>query len=562
VKRERTHQQGKPALELIEEAIHLLRSAPAPYLASYYLGALPFVLATLYFWGDMSRSPFAGEHLIPGSLSLALLFLWMKSCQTVFARQMRAFISGETLTLSARRFWHIFLNQAALQTSGLFVLPLLLLPTIPFPWAFAFYQNLVALDDGETLDFKGLFAKASRQARLWPAQNHVMLALLFAFAFFVFLNLVSAFFVLPALLKMFLGIETVFTRSGLSMLNSTLLAAALGLAYLCVDPILKTIYVLRCFLGESQRSGADLRAELRHAQAPRMAALTLIVLLAAGVSIRALADDIDPASKSVPAGKAPPAAVAPTELDRTIQDVIQQPKYAWREPRKLLAEDSTRSKGFFERLFERIRPFLKKTLRTVSGWIDAFFRRLFGRQGSASSSGALGRWVGFLQFLLYALIVATVAGLAWLLYRVWRGKSAQAPSIASEPIQPVPDLSDEALAADQLPEDGWLSLAQKLLTQGELRLALRAFYLATLAHLAGRNLIRLARGKSNRDYDRELKRRAHALPGLVDAFDENLTVFDRTWYGMYEINPEIVRQFADNVERIKNLGTNAGSAVT
>ena len=50
----------KSAVRMIEEAIHLLRSAPGSLLAGYYLGSAPFVLALMYFAVDMSRSAKAG----------------------------------------------------------------------------------------------------------------------------------------------------------------------------------------------------------------------------------------------------------------------------------------------------------------------------------------------------------------------------------------------------------------------------------------------------------------------------------------------------------------------
>ena len=84
-----------------------------------------------------------------------------------------------------------------------------------------------------------------------------------------------------------------------------------------------------------------------------------------------------------------------------------------------------------------------------------------------------------------------------------------------------------------------------------MRLALRAFYFASLAHLATRNLITIAKFKSNRDYERELRRRGHSLPDLLSLFGENVSTFDSTWYGMHEINQEAVGQFLANVERIK-----------
>ena len=53
------------------------------------LYVLPFLLALLYFWTDMSWSAVAFQHRAETSLGVALLFLWMKSCQTVFCRKLR-----------------------------------------------------------------------------------------------------------------------------------------------------------------------------------------------------------------------------------------------------------------------------------------------------------------------------------------------------------------------------------------------------------------------------------------------------------------------------------------
>src|SRR5437899_9396407 len=110
--------EGKGAIELIEEAIHLLRTAPAATLASYYLGALPFVLGLLYFWADMGRSPFATGHLAEAALAMAALFLWMKFWQGVFASNLRARLIGDSLPpLTFRRCRRIFFSQIALQPS-------------------------------------------------------------------------------------------------------------------------------------------------------------------------------------------------------------------------------------------------------------------------------------------------------------------------------------------------------------------------------------------------------------------------------------------------------------
>jgi hypothetical protein len=354
VKREHIRQRGKESLELIEEAIHLLRLAPSSCLALYYSGTLPFVLAALYFWADMSRSPFAGQHLVGGALALACLFLWMKTCQSLFARRMRCLLSDEKPALSVGQMWRIFVTESALQPTGLFVVPLALLLSLPFGWVFAFYQNLSALDDGESLDPRSTIRQAIRQAMLWPRQNHIVLLTMSGFGLFVWINVISACFMLPSLMKLVFGIETTFTRSGLSLLNSTLFAATFALVYVCIDPIIKTIYALRCFYGESQRSGADLKAELKWAGAAPIATVLLAcVMLSSG------APDARAAEPSEPERPVPVRGIAPAELNETIQQVIRLPKYSWRQPRQKLVEQGTERPGIFGRLLERIKPFVR-----------------------------------------------------------------------------------------------------------------------------------------------------------------------------------------------------------
>jgi len=64
MKRTQRRQQGRGGLDLMEEATHVLRAAPAGTLAIYYLGAIPFVLGLLFFWADMSRSPKSSKNFL------------------------------------------------------------------------------------------------------------------------------------------------------------------------------------------------------------------------------------------------------------------------------------------------------------------------------------------------------------------------------------------------------------------------------------------------------------------------------------------------------------------
>ena len=67
-------------------------------------------------------------------------------------------------------------------------------------------------------------------------------------------------------------------------------------------------------------------------------------------------------------------------------------------------------------------------------------------------------------------------------------------------------------------------------------------------------MISIARFKSNRDYERELRRRGHSFPDLLPVFGDNLESFERIWYGLHEVNRELVDRFAANVERMKPAG--------
>jgi hypothetical protein len=118
------------------------------------------------------------------------------------------------------------------------------------------------------------------------------------------------------------------------------------------------------------------------------------------------------------------------------------------------------------------------------------------------------------------------------------------------PVEITPDLNDEDVLADELPALRWLAVAKELLAKGEVRLAMRALYFAALTHLAERNLLTIARSKSNREYETELKRRAHAFPDLIHCFCGNVTILERVWYGMHEIRRDMVHQFLANHKRI------------
>lgn len=301
-------------VDMAGEALHLLRAAPLAGLMSYFIGSAPFVLAFLYFWAELSDGTFARERCALYSLALAALFLWMKCWQSVFCASLRATLAGDRPPPATfRTALRLVVRQGAIQPYGVLLIPAAMLVMVPFYCVHAFFQNMTVLDDGSDPDTRHLVDRAWRQALLWPRQNHVALWIvspwilcsviasmmlllgltdvarnllpgdagqLYAtvmlvmgllvmtpfcpFGCVVAINIASALIMIPSMADRLFGITSAFVLGGQSSyMNTTFLMAVMGLSYLCLDPLVKAVHVLRCFHGEAMHTGADLLSELR-----------------------------------------------------------------------------------------------------------------------------------------------------------------------------------------------------------------------------------------------------------------------------------------------------------
>ena len=541
---------GRPAMELIENATHLLRTAPAGALLAYYVGSVPCILGLLYFWGDMIRGAFAHSHLIQASLSAALLFLWMKIWHTVFMVKLRAHLMLQPEgPWTATRVARIALIQVAVQPWGLFLRLIAAQIIVPYIWTYGFFQSVGLLGDGTHRTFREVISESSRQAGLWLWTAHRAFGAIFLFTLFVWLNVCVAFGMAPMLLKTFFGVETVFSRNLLTMLNSTTFAATIAATYLCIDPFRKALVVLRCFHGSSLQSGEDLRVELRSLRTPAPSAAVLSLLLGAWLVV----SPCTPAqAEETPA--APPATqVESSDLNDSVDRVLKRREYAWRLP---LPDnpDEAANQGVVASFFDQIWKQVTQVYKAVNRWIDSvedWLRHLFNREHKHREPRDVGNfnWAGAARITLWLLIIALVVIVGLLILRWSRGRINEPETAVAETA--VPDLTQEDVTADQLPEDGWLRLANELIERGDLRLAVRAYYLAGLAHLGERKLINIARYKSDRDYDRELRRRARGNDGLLSAFDANLVTFEASWYGDHPVSRDTLGGFSENLEKIR-----------
>jgi hypothetical protein len=537
---------SKSAILILEEAFHFLRSAPAALFISYYVGSLPFILGLLYFWADMSRSGFAADYLAVGSLGIAALFVWMKFWHAIFGRQIRSLLSGDIPEpLSSTRMLSMAVNQTLIHATGLFVLPLAAVLMAPFGWLYAFYQNATAQESFGADSFRTMYKRAWRQAKLWPVQNHLLLLILFVFGLAVFINVFIVLFISPYLLKKFTGIETVFTLSGLHAVNTMLVTSALAVSHLSVDPLIKIAYALRCYYGEAITTGADLKTELKSFRVKTVlltAVLAMVILsplqICAFQQMGFLSEELSPISSE--------------QLDQSIDEVLERREFAWRMPREKPDQERPEESGPFISALRWVLEKIKKIFKTISKWLqelEDWFDNLWPRPSQEKTADDFD-WRPFTKFLFILLLIALAVAVVYFAVKYWRNYQSSREEIESEAEVDTPDLRDEGVKADDLPVNRWLDLAKELIAKGSLRLAMRALYLATLAYLSEKELIRIEFYKSNRDYECEVHRRAHEKKELVTAFSKTVMIFDRVWYGMHSITRGDVDSYIADQKRI------------
>jgi hypothetical protein len=526
-------------LEWIETATHLLRSAPPGALLCYYFGSIPCLLGMLYFWTDMSRGAFAAGHLLESSLSAGALYLWMKCWQAVFLSKLRAHLLLEPeAPWTAARIAQMVAAQAAYQPIGLFIRFIAANIIIPYTWTYSVFVNAAILGDGTHASLRDIGRDALREAKVWWRQTYLAALCLRGVSLVILLDIIIVSAFIPFALRTFLGIETPVTRDWLTMFNSTFFAAAFALGYLCFDPLRKAVFVVRHFEITSIRSGEDLRVALKSlASRSRLAVAALVFLGAMCLS------PLTPCRAAEPA----PQKVESSQLSDSLDHVLERREYAWRFPREKV--DSSAQGGWLSGFFENLQKTTLRWWRNTKDFFDRWMRKLFSSKEETTDTHSFNIDWSVMAYMALIVLILGLVGALFFLY--WRSRKSKAGTVTASPVQAVPNLNEESVTADQLPEDGWIALGRELIARGDLRLALRAFYLATLAHLGGRDLIRLARHKSNHDYDRELQRRARGNDGLLAAFDQTLVVFERGWYGDHEITAANLDGVEQNMERIR-----------
>ena len=562
------------AFLLAEEAVQLLIQGGLVPTSVYVIGSVPFVLALIAYAGTMTHSGFAYVYHGTGALGLALLFLWMKAFQARFAQHLRARLHDEAVvpwTLGG--FFTTLCRQGFIHASVVVVYPAAFVTLLPMGFAAAFYQNASVLDDGSAMSVRDLSRQALAQARLWPRQNHLLLWLcsplmvclgaviylgafpvldslegeflvslggIYATIFFISIlplapfavitvvNVGSAIFFVIEMFHIFTGADTIYARSpGALLQNDLFIAAACGITYLLLDPVLKAAYAIRCHEGASLKTGADLRVMLRRI---RQATAGILILATAALAM--------PCEAAAPL----PADTEAAPLDQAIEHELAERRYTWRIPRETRSDTVLPwPLQLITDFGESVKSWIKATYEFVSDTVKAIWDWFFGESHHTSGAGASRNFNPSIRILIGILVVVLLGITLYLLWRAYQEKRPKPLTPAVAQADKAPDLADETTTAADLPEDEWYALARELAEKGEFRLASRALFFSILATLAQREIIKIARFKSNMDYDHELMRRAASIGDTPRLFSRSAFLYEAVWYGEHEATPQILQ---------------------
>ncbi len=538
------------ALDIIEQAFYLLRKMGVNGLFFYYMGTMPFILGLLYYFNDMSKNAFAHEYCLTASLGMAGLFVWMKTWQAVYSIKTHAYLGGYRLaSFSFQKIITLTITQTVIHATALIVLPVAFIVTIPFAWCFAMYQMVLVHDLSSPNGIRARMKESFNAATHYTFLNHMILFIFSGFGPFVFFNIAVTIYSAPFLIKSLLGYESTFTMGGFNMFNTTFLLSAACITHLCIDPLIKIMYVIQKYNFNVQKTGDDLISGVNAVQSENEKAGFKKTALISVVALFFILPSTPCRAMENPAKKIDTQIISAQALEDAIQEVTSKREYTWRMPRQEIKQKERT--GFFYTVLKWTATQIKKAGEALADWIEKVYKwlkELFGKDEKPLEAEKPQSTVkpGHLALGLIILIVILLFAVILHLKKFTRKKE----NTKKKEKTPMPDIRDENTMADELASDQWLALAKDLVEKGEFRLAIRALYLSTLAQLADHHFIRIAAHKSNRDYLEELSLKAQAKNHLMNDLSGLVRTIDQVWYGMHTVNREIYDDFLSTRKRM------------
>jgi hypothetical protein len=531
------------ALAQIEAGCALLRGAGAVVLAGHAAATLPFLALVAFWWADATSAAMTAGRAAFWVGALLAGFVLMRAGQAWFMARLWNHCHGaQSAPWGVARWARVLGRCAVVQPSIFLMLPLATLLGLTGPGGFAFFQTDTLQAGLARESVPDALRRSLRLSVPWIGSLASTHALLFVAALLLQANLIVLTLLVLALLDSLAGLQLLQGLTWQHLLNTTTWFLLLLPTYLCVDPLLRACTVWRVFLLDSRSDGSDLRVALRagtiaRAAAPAVVLLAVLTFPSHRLRAEERAEPPPAVSETAPA----PEDSAALRMERDLERVLQRSEFRWRLPPDPAA--AADQDGFWA----RIGRWVDEQLEGMRSLVRKL-RRFLGEGKSVNAPDPTPLMaLTDLSIKLAAVILGGV--LVFLIVRTLlrlRSRGAQRMAMAAAaPVQAATraDLEREETHASDRPGDEWARLAAELAAKGEWRLALRAWHLSGLARLGEAGMLALKRSKSDRDYERELRRRSQ--PALAARFSEQREAYERRWYGRVPADEPTVRRFSE-----------------
>lgn len=138
-----------------------------------------------------------------------------------------------------------------------------------------------------------------------------------------------------------------------------------------------------------------------------------------------------------------------------------------------------------------------------------------------------------LSYALLILALAVVLGVMIFLLSKYRRRTSLAPTAGMQPRKRRVQIEALPVELDRNPED-WLARVQQHYQAGEYNLAMIYLYSHQLVELDKHHLIHLTKGKTNRQYLKELQRNTSA--NLAPFVERSMVTFEEAFFGDRQIS--------------------------
>lgn len=508
-------------VELLEESLQILRSGGAAVLLPYWTGSIPFAVALLALLHDTNLS-WGSRLLVRDSFFCAAAFLWLSYWKSRASAEIFARLSSEAEV--AAGWVQRAAVQSIFQTFKLLVMPFAMLSLLGWPVASAFFRTLALEPGGGTWPVRSGLRRAFASAGERYVENVVAFLTLAALTVVVWLNVLVAMVLIPALWKLVTGYETDWSRMQTASIFGMFAIASVA-TWLLVDPWIQTFCLLRVFYQNARRDGGDLLRDISR-------------LAAAGLMCLAILSGPAKASQES----------AQETMRHGISHAAQSEDYGWLRPQ----QDGSQS-GFLADAAQKMKDGWDYASKRIAGWYKAFqywLRDLLrDSQSPQDDKDSSPPRTQELRWILAIIAVMICGGIIALFLGGRKAKTAGVSDAAAGRTNA--DVLNEQILPSDISQEEWLRLALEYLANNQTRLAARAFYLANLSYLGRQSLLSLSLSKSNELYERELARRPNSTD-LSSAFVASNRLYERAWFGMRELGADQMDTLRGAVEQLRH----------